>query len=391
VVYLNIYYSYFFSALLAFGTYIRVFLTAMKAIIFCVTNDLYFDRRMHKICTTLHTAGYDVMLVGRKGELKTGDFKPPYACHRLPCLFSRGPLFYFEYQIRLLLFLLFQRKALLCAIDLDTMPAVYFASSWKSLPRIVDAHELFTEQKEVISRRWVHFIWLKAERWLVPRFPHGYTVNRELAEEFFKRYAVNYSIIRNVPVTLPIPEIAPDSEQWIIYQGAVNEGRSFETLIPAMKKVSVPLHIYGKGNFLQQAKQLVEEHDLQGKVVFHPPVLPDELVQITPHASIGITLFENKGLNQYWSLANRFFDYIMAGVPQICSDFPAYRELLKLYPVGLPVDAADPEAIAAAMNKLLTDGVVYEQCKSACREARKEVNWEKEQEKLLDFYTKLSG
>lgn len=363
----------------------------MKAILFCVTNDLLFDRRMHKICNTLYNAGYDVTLVGRKSKLSTEHANSPYHCHRLFCFFNRGPLFYFEYQIRLFLFLLIHRRAMLCAIDLDTMPAVYLASCLKSLPRIVDAHELFTEQKEVISRRWVHLIWLRAEKWLVPRFPHGYSVNKELAEEFFRRYGVNYSIIRNVPVTAPLPAMVPDSQQWIIYQGAVNEGRSFETLIPAMKKVSVPLHIYGKGNFLQQVKHLVEVHDLREKVYFHAPVLPDQLVQITPHASIGITLFENKGLNQYWSLANRFFDYIMAGIPQVCSDFPAYRNLLEQYPVGLAVDAADPEAVASAMNKLLTDDVVYEQCKTACREARKELNWEKEQEKLLDFYIKFSS
>jgi len=39
---------------------------------------------------------------------------------------------------------------------------------------------------------------------------------------------------------------------------------------------------------------------------------------------------------------------------------------------------------------LLTDRVVYEQCKRACWEARQELNWEREQQHLLDFYAKLS-
>jgi len=363
----------------------------MTSIIFCVTNDLYFDRRMHKIGSSLQSAGYDVTLVGRRGRDVMKDTPPLYHRRWLTCWLNKGPLFYVEFQFRLFFYLLFQKKSILCAIDLDTMPAVYLASVIKKQVRVLDAHELFTEQKEVISRQWVHRIWLTAERWLVPGFPLGYTVNEQLAQEFKKRYGVNYSIIRNVPVTVSLPErLIATQQPWMIYQGAVNEGRSFETLIPAMTNVAAPLHIYGKGNFLEQVKQLISTHQVEDKVICHDPVLPEELVQLTPQATIGITLFEKTGLNQYWSLANRFFDYIMAGIPQICSDFPAYQSLISKYPVGLLVNPADPEAIATALNKLLTDRVVYDECKRACWEARQELNWEKEQQHLLEFYAKLS-
>lgn len=363
----------------------------MATIFFCVTNELYFDRRMHKIGSSLQSAGYEVVLVGRRGKEELKDSTPSYRRHWLSCWLNSGPLFYAEFQIRLLFYLLRQKKAILCAIDLDTMPAVYCASIIKRQVRVLDAHELFTEQKEVMSRKWVHRIWLTAERWLVPRFPLGYTVNEQLAQEFNTRYGVNYAIIRNVPVSTEVPEKSlPEQQPWIIYQGAVNEGRSFETLIPAMKNVSAPLHIYGKGNFLERVKQLIAEHELEEKVICHAPVLPEELVKITPQAAIGLTLFERTGLNQYWSLANRFFDYIMAGIPQVCADFPAYQSLLSKYPVGLTVNPDDPEAIATALNKLLTDRVVYEECKRACWKARQEFNWEREQQLLLDFYAKLS-
>jgi len=363
----------------------------MTSIIFCVTNDLYFDRRMHKICSSLQAAGYEVTLVGRSNKEVMKDTAPSYRRHWLTCWLKSGPFFYVEFQLRLWIFLLLQKKSILCAIDLDTMPAVFMASILKKQVRVVDAHELFTEQKEVVSRKWVHRIWLTAERWLVPRFPLGYTVNDQLSQEFKKRYGVNYVIVRNVPLTVSFPVQSMAAQQpWIIYQGAVNEGRSFETLIPAMTMVDAPLHIYGKGNFLEEVQQLIHTYKLKDKVICHAPVLPEKLVQLTPQATIGVTLFEKTGLNQYWSLANRFFDYIMAGIPQICSDFPAYQSILAKYPVGLAVNPEDPEAIAAALNKLLTDRVVYEQCKRACWEARQELNWEREQQLLLDFYAKLS-
>ena len=50
---------------------------------------------------------------------------------------------------------------------------------------------------------------------------------------------------------------------FIIYQGAVNEGRSFETLIPAMKEVNARLIICGNGNFFNQVKQLIAENKVE--------------------------------------------------------------------------------------------------------------------------------
>ena len=45
---------------------------------------------------------------------------------------------------------------------------------------------------------------------------------------------------------------------------------------------------------------------------------PEELRLITAEAYIGINLVENNGLSNYLSLANKFFDYIHAGIPQLC-------------------------------------------------------------------------
>ena len=36
-------------------------------------------------------------------------------------------------------------------------------------------------------------------------------------------------------------------------------------------------------------------------------------------------LLENTGLSYYYSLANKFFDYVQAGVPQLCVDVAASR------------------------------------------------------------------
>ena len=359
----------------------------MRSIICCVTNSLYYDQRMQRICTSLQNAGYSVTLVGRKGVPSANVSKPVYREHRLSIWFNRGPLFYIEFQLRLFTYLIFHSADIYNAADLDTLPAVYFASVCKRKKRVFDAHEWFTQQKEVVTRKYVHRIWLMAERWLVPKCTKGYTVNQTLANLFLQAYGVQYAVVRNVPLWKPIPEnLHRKSERWIIYQGAVNEGRCFEQLIPAMQEVDCRLRIWGNGNYMTQLTQLINQFNLQNKVICEGIITPLELSAITPHATIGITLFEHLGYNQYYSLANRFFDYIMAEVPQICSNFPEYETILAQFPVGIAVDPSNPAAIAAALNKLLHDDVVYEQCVFACRAARAYFTWENEQQKLLAFY-----
>ncbi len=361
----------------------------MPGIIFTVTNDLTYDQRMHRIAGSLAAQGYKVLLVGRKLKGSVPLIDKPFLQKRLPCFFSSGFLFYKEYNVRLFFFLLFQKADIICAIDLDTILPVYFVTAIKGQKRVYDAHELFTEQKEVITRSFVHAFWLGVERFAVPKFKPGYTVNDFIAGELLRRYGVQYKVIRNLPLLTVLPIDVTPKEKWILYQGSVNEGRCFETLVPAMKEVNAKLVICGKGNFYEQAVELVRQNQLETKIEFRGYVTPEELVKLTPTAYIGLTLFESKGMNQYHSLANRFFDYTMAGIPQVCVNYPEYAAINDQYQVAYLIDDTEPATIAKAFNNLLSDNVLYEQLRLNCLKARTFLNWENEQQTLLDFYKNL--
>lgn len=360
----------------------------MPQLVFTVTNELSFDQRMQRICYSLSKSGFEVCLVGRQMQdcppLKDRGFKQV----RLNCFFEKGFLFYLEYNLRLLVFLFFSRADCICAIDLDTILPCYLASRLKGCKRVYDAHEFFTEQKEIISRPLIYRCWLSIEKWTVPKFSKGYTVNNWIAEALQKRYGVRYDVIRNLPFYYPLIE-SDKTEKFIIYQGAVNEGRCFETLIPAFLEVNCNLRIYGKGNYLNQTKSIIYNSLLQYKIEIYSPLDPAELRSITAKAMIGITLFDNKALNQVHSLANRFFDYIMAGIPQICVDYPEYRALNETYQVAYLIKDTDSKTIADALNKLLNDPVLYQELSLNCLNARKYLNWEQEEQELIRFYNTL--
>lgn len=361
-----------------------------KRIVFAITNDLRFDQRMQRICSSLAGNGFSVLLVGRNTQPHIPLPAQPYQQKQLQCLFKRSFFFYAEYNIRLLLFLLFTKMDLLCAIDLDTIIPCYIVSVCRRKQRVYDAHEFFTEQKEVKSRPLVHAVWMFIEKTFVPVFPQGYTVNESLSQEFFKRYGVQYKVIRNVPKLTHLPSSKQIHKNFIIYQGAVNEGRCFETLIPAMKHINCCLLICGKGNFYKQVQQLIIQHKVEDKVILKGYVLPQELKQLTPQACFGITLFEQEGMNQYYSLCNRFFDYIMAGIPQICVAYPEYEAINKQYDVAYLISNTQEQTIVQACNTLLTQKELYYKLKENCLKARLQLNWEEEEKKLLSFYAQLS-
>lgn len=357
-------------------------------ILFTVTTDLTYDQRMIRICTSLTEAGYTVTLVGRKIKKSIPLLQQPFQQKRINCFFEKGKLFYAEYNIRLFFFLLSKKMDCIGAIDLDTILPCYFISQIKKIKRVYDAHELFCEMKEIAIRPAIYKMWKKIEKFAAPKFTAGYTVNQPIAAEFKKMYGVNYTVIRNITLLRPLLQV-PKKEKYILYQGAVNEGRSFETLIPAMKEVNCKLIICGEGNFMQQAQQLVKENNLQEKVIFKGKITPDELRIITSQAYFGVTLFDNKGLSNYYSLANRFFDYLHAGIPQLCVDYPVYKEINQQQPIAVLINDISTVNLSAQLNNLLHNKVVYNELQQNCIKVRETLNWQAEEKKLVEFYNNL--
>src|ERR1700754_2716064 len=111
---------------------------------------------MIRICSSLTKAGYEVLLTGRKLKSSIALARQPFKQKRINCLFENGKLFYAEYNIRLLFYLLFKKMDCICAIDLDTILPCYFISKIKNKKRIYDAHELFCEMKEIVTRPGIY-------------------------------------------------------------------------------------------------------------------------------------------------------------------------------------------------------------------------------------------
>lgn len=227
----------------------------MKKIICTVTNDLVFDQRMQRICTTLAQNNFNVELVGRVSHNSKPLEKLAFSQKRLNCFFNKGFLFYAEFNIRLFIYLLFADADIICGCDLDTLPAAVFAAKLKRKKVVYDAHEYFPESPELIGRPMKQNVWRLIEKLLVPRVDALYTVTNSIAQIFNKKYKVDCKLIRNLPFKNN-SQISNHTSQILLYQGAVNLGRGLNEMLLAMLKIDdMPFYIAGDGDEMEQVKQ----------------------------------------------------------------------------------------------------------------------------------------
>ncbi len=367
----------------------------MKRIIVSVTNDLVSDNRVHKVCISLESMGYKVLLVGRKFS-NSYSVTRDYKIKRLSLLFNKGPLFYAEYNFRLFFLLLFSKANVFLANDLDTLLANYLASKIRSKILVYDSHEYFTEVPELIERNFTRNIWLKIEKTIIPKLKVAYTVCQSLSDEYLKKYNIKFSVLRNVPfkhdkTICTNKKMFPIDKKIIIYQGALNIGRGIEAVIKAVKYLeNVNFVIIGDGDIREQLKELVMSENVSEQIFFTGKIPLEELTEYTVSAHLGISLEENMGLNYYYALPNKIFDYIHAGIPVLASDFPEMKRIIENYNVGICTLERDPKKMAEIIKSMLFDEPVRGIWKDNTKKAAAELCWENEEQVLKDIFKNIS-
>jgi glycosyltransferase involved in cell wall biosynthesis len=361
----------------------------LKKIFLSVTNDLVTDQRVHKVAISLMKSGAEVTIIGRelKNSLSVDNRK--YNIKRIKFIFNRGAWFYIEYNFRLFFYLLFKKIDILVANDLDSLFANFLVSRIRRKPLVYDSHEYYTEVPELVNRPFPKKVWLFIEKMILPKIKHAYTVSNEIALTYNALYNVNMKVIRNVPYYLNsnLNKNIQNSEKIILYQGSLNVGRGLEPMIDAMKYINnCKLQIIGKGDITNELKSRVEDLGLNDKVEFIGKIPFWDLSKYTVKADIGIALEENLGLNYYYALPNKIFDYIQAEVPVLVSPFPEMQRIVEKYNVGTVYNHSNPEVLAKKINEIFEFKNRYNKWKKNTKIAAKELCWEKEEKMLFDVY-----
>ncbi len=366
---------------------------AMPTRIICtVTNDLSHDQRMHRICSSLYRAGFEVWLVGRHRPNSPPIVSLPFYTRRLPCHFQRGKLFYLEYNLRLLLFLLRHRADAINSVDLDTLLPGVIAARLRRIPCIYDAHEYFTETPEVVNRPLIKFVWEQLARWCIPQVRAAYTVGPALAELLSKRYGKSFRVVRNVPHRrLPSTPREPSEPHILLYQGMLNAARGLETAIDALALLPETFHLWlvGDGDIKADLEDRVRQLGITDRVRFWGFQSPSRLPEINQAAWLGLNLLEARGLSYYYSLANKTFDYIQDRLPSVQMEFPEYSRLQAEYACFLMLAELDSETFTQALLELKSAPDQYQELLDKTAKAAEMLNWEREERRLLEIYSTI--
>ncbi len=356
-----------------------------KRIIICSTSDFDADYRLYKASVSLTNRGFKVTRLGRQRKSHITKARDGIKLMRL--LFSTGSLFYAEMNIRLLLHLLFAKVDIIYSADLDTLPACRLAAAIRRKTVIFDSHEYYPEIPELKNRPAIKYIWQTIEKLFVPGITTGITVCQSIADIYKDKYGLNFLVIRNIPLEKRINEITHADINatpfTILYQGAINLGRGIEPMIKAMTHLpQCQLVIVGDGDITEDVKKLAKELKLDHRVKFEGKKPFDQLPHYMANAHIGLVLLENMGLNYYYSLPNRLFDFIQAGLPFIAMDFPEMAAIVRKYNVGLCVDNLEPEYLADVIKNIISKPELIMQWRDNMQVAAQELTWENEFEQL---------
>jgi glycosyltransferase involved in cell wall biosynthesis len=175
----------------------------------------------------------------------------------------------------------------------------------------------------------------------------------------------------------------------IIYQGTgINVERGTEELTEAMRYLDdrFLLMFVGSGDVIHQLKEIVKRYALENKVLFVGKVPQHELVQYTLQAHLGATLDKPISDNYIYSMPNKLFDYVHAGVPVLASRLPEVERMMDTYQIGTFIESHDPKHIAGVIEAVYNNPSVYQQWKENTKAASKAVNWKTSEEMLLKIF-----
>jgi glycosyltransferase involved in cell wall biosynthesis len=370
-----------------------------KKAIVTVTNDLFTDQRADKVCRYLVRNGVDVLLVGR--ELPESNELNPrtYATCRMKLKFTKGALFYAEYNFRLFFFLLFRKFDFLVSNDLDTLPACDMAAACKGKEVVYDSHECFTEVPELSDKPIVRKIWEVFEIMIFKNRKRRMTVNKSIADYYDKKYKSKFLIVSNLPEKTSIEKTKsredlglPENKSILILQGAgINIQRGAEELCEAMRYLDdCFLVLIGSGDVFPQIKKTVSENEILKNRIKIVDKLPyEEMMQFTLNADIGFSLDKPVSLNYTFSLPNKIFDYIRAGLPMMVSDLPEIKKVVTEYTIGTVINEISPLHLSEEIKKMCSDKEKLNEYRTNCIKALNELNWERQEIVLDEVYKGL--
>jgi glycosyltransferase involved in cell wall biosynthesis len=353
------------------------------------------DSRVINLMISLKGAGYSVKVTAF--DLFTRNFKPVQGDISIFRLERKKPsfLFYLNFAKTLCAELKKSSADIYFAEDIYTLPFVAFYALRKKGKLYYNSRELYAFLGGHTKKKYLSFLLRMIEKFFIIKCDLVLTTGDMDTQFIEKTYAIsNVITIRNIPAyTVPDKTVdlkkelnIPADKILFLYQGVLLNGRGIPKIFKALAKIpQAVLLILGDGEQRENFGRLAAELGIADRVYFYGMVNHDELMNYTSAADAGLALIENISFSYYYALPNKLFEYIMAGVPVISCNLPQMKKNVGDYNVGICVDAESEEDVYTALSNIADNITALKQYKQNCFEAAKELNWQKEFEKLRNY------
>ncbi|ALX49936.1 glycosyltransferase [Lentibacillus amyloliquefaciens] len=374
-------------------------MSTQKRVVHLTTVHHPYDPRIyHKECKSLKNAGYDVTLIAREAENGAQKESP----------ISHIPVKTYKSRLKRMIFGTMDAYKKAKALDAD----VYHFHDPELLPVgwllkkkhnavVYDIHEDYITsimQKEYLNKP-IRKLTAAAYKYIEKFFSRKMELC--LAEKYYKDiYPSGYCILNYPTVNQTFVQHERNHgplEDKLLYTGNVSyvRGAQIHAKIPLVHD-QVSVHFVGKcpsdlaeemydiaGDQkdrleLEGIDRFIEKGDIEARYLGHNWLAGIAVFPPTEH-------YKKKELT-------KFFEYMNAGLPILCSNFPVWKNFVEKYDCGLTVDPYDELKIREAIDYLRNNP---DDAKRMGENGKKAVtgklNWHAEEEKLIEWYGQLTA
>jgi glycosyltransferase involved in cell wall biosynthesis len=207
-----------------------------------------------------------------------------------------------------------------------------------------------------------------------------------------KQYNDNTYQITNYPFSIDIP----DHRQWeksICFVGGIVPQWMHHNIIKCLPNTNATYKL--AGTFAPESyREELEKEDGWEKVNYVGRVNYQNLFTFIQESSAGVTIRDyndpNVGYKKGSLGVNKFFEYMMAGVPIISSGNDVWKDIIEKYYCGIIVEPDDCNSIADAINYIMNNPEEAKRMGDNGQKAAKDYyNWESQEAILFDMYDRV--
>lgn len=291
------------------------------------------------------------------------------------------------------------------AHELTALPATWIVAGLRRKPLIFEAYELHlpAPETDVAFWRFLGRFFMRLLAVILPRCQGVIAASPFYAQELKRQYHLPEVVsIRNVPTYRAVQksdrlrqflQLGPET-RIVLYQGGIQRNRNLDIAIRAVRYLEentvIVMMGQAMGTVLPDLEALIASEDVAERVKIIPPVPYQELLDWTASADIGLTLFSpDYSLSIRLTQPNKFFEYLMAGLPVLSTQLDAIVQVIKTYDVGQVITSLAPADVGNAINTMLADHARLAQMHQNALEAARDCCWEQDSLLLLDLYRRI--